>query len=436
VDPIYYASGTNKAGEIRGMAKAGRDLGVAADQCLSRGAKTGIRCEDALLEVAKRYPELRVFVDSGAFSEVEFDKAAGELVTTKPISQAEWGRRLGLMERVGRAFGSRLLVMAPDKIADQQETLRRLRWFKRSGWLERLRRTGAEIAVVLQGGALDPVAFDAQAAKALGWSGYAIAFPMMKGATPLELIRAFMANRVARRVHLLGVGPKGKAAPAIRRELFSRYPRVLWSWDSAAIRGAVLRQKDRIGAYTAAQDLVRQEIQTELLRGQVKVGRRGFALDLTDMAGQPSLYLLDLWGWPAVSKAIRELQAKRRTANTPRGRKLWRDRKVKWDAARSGFRARAERTARAAGLHGHEIARFIADPDGFSQSPTDEPRIVYDPVYSHALEAAFDQWAKLPFDKGGPPEISELIAERAIYLAFKPAEPAVQRGLPGFLEAV
>jgi len=448
-DPIYYASGTNKPGEIRGMARAGRDLGVAADECLSRD------CASALVEIARTHPKVRVFVDSGAFSEVS-DKAEhhakagleprpGELLVVKPITEADWAKRLGLMERVGKALGPRLLVMAPDKIADQQETLRRLRWFRRSGWLDRIRKTGTEIAVVLQGGALDPLAFDAAAAKALGWGGYAIAFPMMKGATPLALVRAFMDKRVARRVHLLGVGPRARkqkgrpGAADIRRELFNRFPNVGWSWDSALIRASVGRTPGREAPYTAAQDIVRQRLHTEAMRGQVKFARKGFALDWTDMAGRPSLYLLDLWGWPKAAAQLKALRGKARTADTAQGRARWRKRKAAWDKVCREFRARAARTALAAGLAGDELERFIADPDAFSKTPTDHPRILFDPSYSHALETAFDQWTKTKAKQGGPPEIAELLAERATYLAFRPggiAGSPGQPGLPGFLEAV
>jgi hypothetical protein len=431
------------------MARAGRDLGVAADECLSRD------CAAALVELATSHPQVRVFVDSGAFSEVS-DKAEhhakagleprpGQLQVVKPITEADWATRLRLMERVGKALGPRLLVMAPDKIADQTETLRRLRWFRSSGWLDRLRKTGAEIAVVLQGGELDPLAFDAAAAKALGWRGYAIAFPMMKGATPLALVRAFMDNRVTRRVHLLGVGPKSRkqkgrpGAGDIQRELFHRFPNVGWSWDSALIRASVGRTPGREAVYTAAQDLVRQELHAEALRGQIKFGRKGFALDWTDMAARPSLYLLDLWGWPKAAAQLKALRGTARTAETARGRAQWRKRKAAWDKVCRDFRARANRTARAAGLEGAELERFVADPDAFSQTPPDHPRIVFDPSYSHALETAFDQWTKMKAKQGGPPEIAELLAERATYLAFRPGGiPGApgQPALPGFLEAV
>lgn len=423
MEPIYYASGTNKPGEVRGMARAGRNIGVEADACLQR------RCEAALLEVGRAYPAVRLFIDSGAFGEVGV--VQGKIVVKKPITIPEWERRLALMERVGTVYGSRLLIMAPDRIGDQAETLRRLRWFRASGWLERFRRSGVEIAVVLQGGELDPVAFERAAAIALGWDGYTIAFPMRKGATPLPRVVDFVRRRSPRRVHLLGIGPSARkegnkpSAAELRRFLFDAFPEVRWSWDSSLIRQSVGRKDPR--AYTMAQDLEREGVHLDALAGQVKFARGPFALDFTDMAAFPSLYLFDLWGAPALNKCVTELQAKPRRADTPAGRRTWRARKAKWDKCRAAFRRAAMRTAKAAGLSGLEAEQFIDDPDGFTARGN---RLVEDPRYAMALEEAFDAWTRK--QRGGPPEIAQLIAERATYRAFRPegldAGPAPRQG--------
>lgn len=415
MEPIYYASGTNKPGEIRGMARAGNDYGVAAHECLTRG------CEAALVRAAKEHPDRRLFIDNGAFSEVK--AKGGKLEVVRPITEEEWSRRLALMERVGRAYGNRLLIMAPDRIADQQETLRRLRWFKESGWLGRMFRTGAEIAVVLQGGELDPVAFDRAAAKALGWDGYAVAFPMMKGATPLPLVVDFLRRRPAKRVHLLGIGPKargGKGKPSaaeIRRQLFQAFPAIRWSWDSCLICASVGRDDPRIRVYTTAQDLERQALHAEALTGGVRFQRGAFVYDFTDMQSRPSLYLLDLWGAPALNKCVAELQAKPRRADTAAGRRAWRRLKARWDRCRADFREKAMATATDAGLSAEAAEAFIADPDAFAAKGN---RLVHDRRFAVALERAFDQWTRTSARKGGPPEIADLLAERATYRAFRP----------------
>ena len=437
--PIYYASGTNKPGEIRGMAQAGRDLGVAADQCRD--------CLPALEQIAKKYPKIRVFIDSGAFSEVSADpkvqaKAGltpqpGVLLPVAPITKDEWHKRLQLMLEAGRALGSRLLIMAPDRVGDQEETLQRLKWFKSSGWLAKLRKTGMEIAVVLQGGKLDPIAYEKKVAKVLGWRGYSVAFPMMKAWTPLPLIAAYIQAARPRRVHLLGIGPKARRsegrpnAADVRTQLFAKFRKVGWSWDTALIRQSVGREPGREALYTWAQDIERQQMHAEALRGHISFDRDGFTYDWTEMESQPSLFLLEHWGWPAMNKCVVETQAKARRADTPAGRKQWRARKVKWDKCKKAFETRARATAKAAGLKGAEVTAFIADPDGFATGRTDpsenfdleHPRIIYDPTFANALAVAFDKWIRRSTKLSRLPEFSQLLAERAAYLAFRVGGP-------------
>ena len=65
----YYASGSNHAGEVLGFAEAGIHVGVSARE-------TRDLTEQALCYAVREY-KARVFVDSGAFSEVAFG-ARGE----------------------------------------------------------------------------------------------------------------------------------------------------------------------------------------------------------------------------------------------------------------------------------------------------------------------------------------------------------------------
>lgn len=400
------------------MARAGRSIGVEADECLRR------RCGAALVEVGRSSPDLRLFVDSGAFSEVAPGPSGMRVV--KPISRAEWERRLAFMERIGRAWGPRLLVMAPDRIADQEETLRRLAWFRVSGWLDRIRATGAEIAVVLQGGELSPVAFDSAAKQALGWDGYAVAFPMKKGATPLPAIQAYVAAARPRRVHLLGIGPEARrergkpSGNDVRRHLFAAFPEVVWSWDSNLIRRSVGR-KGRTRTYTAAQDLERSEIEREALVGDIALARGPFSYDSTELALRPSLFLLDLWGWPALRSCLEDFDRARRTAETAEGRKRWRRAKARADRCRADFRRAAMATAREAGLTDDDAAAFVSDPDRFTQSGD---RLMRDPIFEAALERAYAKWLRRSARQGGPPELAELLSERATYRAFRVDEPA------------
>lgn len=78
----WFASGSNRAGEIRGLGIVGQDVGVAAPEILGRAP-----AEAALLELAGS--DVQVFVDSGAFSEVEF------------TAQGAFERHTGYDEKLG-----------------------------------------------------------------------------------------------------------------------------------------------------------------------------------------------------------------------------------------------------------------------------------------------------------------------------------------------
>lgn len=240
-DPgIYFASGSNRVSMIRGVTAAGRAVGVAANEIratseaeLHKLAGTGIP----------------VFVDSGAFGEVQFNAphehrknskacregtcpGAGKLpfprepamtfVATKPITHEAWQKVLGLYARLGKSLGPQLYVVAPDRVGDQVQTAERLKRYATQ--LRELRKTGAHIIVALQranpsvpGSNLTSAAFDRKVEKILGFDDYVRGIPSKKGATTVAELKAFVTDlrkRVAQpRVHLLGKGlPFSKAA--------------------------------------------------------------------------------------------------------------------------------------------------------------------------------------------------------------------------------
>jgi hypothetical protein len=180
--------------------------------------------------------EVPVFVDSGAFSEVRFDARAGRMVDCAPISHEEWVRRLDVYRQLAERLGSRVLLVAPDKVGDQGETLRRLARY--APQLRRLRDMGAQIIVPIQRGAVAPAAFDARCAEILGFGDFVRGIPSKKAAATVEQIAELSAALPAdARVHLLGLGPFG---PRYRRVMaaLSR-PAELVSCDSNRIRALV-----------------------------------------------------------------------------------------------------------------------------------------------------------------------------------------------------
>ena len=92
----YFASGSNHAGEIAGLAAAGYDVGVAIPELNAAG-------EAALVELAGL--RTKVFADSGAFGEVRYDAASDRMVLKgAPISDAEWRKRLAAYRRLAVAL--------------------------------------------------------------------------------------------------------------------------------------------------------------------------------------------------------------------------------------------------------------------------------------------------------------------------------------------
>lgn len=248
----YFNSGSNHAGEIRGLALTGNDVGICA-------AEVG---EEALAEL-ELYAGgmLNVFVDSGAFSEVGFP--GGRPTIVAPISEAEWAERLAMYKRLGRALRSQLWPVAPDCVAHQAETLARLkRWAPE---IRELAALGCNVIVPVQKGELSMVEFSYAAERILGRGPWVWGIPMKKDATTLAELEHFASSLHTgspSRVHLLGLGRKSprfvEAISAVR--LVS--PLTGISCDSVRITALVGRTNGPGGkprALTAARDAVLRE---------------------------------------------------------------------------------------------------------------------------------------------------------------------------------
>lgn len=174
---------------------------------------TGWQLSDAeIAEIAKS--DSRVFVDSGAFGEVRWSPELGCLVDHRPITHEDWIERLDAYDRIAAALGSRAYLVAPDKVGDQQETLRRL--VRYAGRLRALRETGAQIIVPLQCGVLSGAAFDHACTQILGFSDYVRGIPSKKAAASIEEIAELSAALPpGARVHLLGLGPFSERYDAV-----------------------------------------------------------------------------------------------------------------------------------------------------------------------------------------------------------------------------
>jgi hypothetical protein len=245
----YFASGSNHPGEILGLARSGVDVGCAATEIAA--------ASEAALVAAARHYGVRIFVDSGAFSEVTFGPSGPSV--KRPILETDWAARLDTYERIARQIGPKLHCVAPDKVGFQAETLSRLlRW---SGRMSQIARYGATILVPCQKGAASLVDFwrSAQAILAIGDRAIP-AIPMKKDATSLADLLAFVAAARPRAIHLLGLGVKSPRYAETVAALRELAPQLEIQCDSVLITSLVGRTNGRNGGprpLTAAQDAVR-----------------------------------------------------------------------------------------------------------------------------------------------------------------------------------
>jgi hypothetical protein len=285
----YFPSGSNHAGEIRGFAALGMNVGVAVDQ-INKGSL------EAIAELKGQGTQ--VFVDSGAFGEVKFNfpNKKGKLprpdlpmgpYTVKPITHEDWVDRLALYDQIVDSVGSQAHVVAPDKIADQPETLARMTRYAPE--MQALRRKGANVLAPLQGGgALSLAQFEDKATEALGFDDYVRAIPMKSNATSLGDLEKYLTEKTPKRVHLLGIGPHSDQFPAVREIVQRVSPGTSVTLDSVAITAAVGRPKSkRDGALLEPRKLSRA---TDWVRREMDPFH-DTAEDYTDLIGTPSEWM-------------------------------------------------------------------------------------------------------------------------------------------------
>ena len=315
--PLYFASGSNHPGEIKGFAALGQPVGVAANKC-------GSACMETLFRLGMS--GLRVFVDSGAFSEVDFPKH-GPPVVVAPISDDEWRTRLGLYRTLALVYADRLYVVAPDRVGDQEETLARMRRYAPE--MRVIAGLGANVLVPLQGGAMSLADFHVAAADALGMPAEATipAIPLKKRATSAESLLTYLATARPTRLHLLGLGRENRAAPAILDAIHRFAPDAEVSQDSVLIRSKVGHTGGK-GGGTREHTLALAQVRADL-------AERAFSED-DDLPGYTdTVSFLDVWA----------------------------------------TRAELVRIAEVAGFADTERRAFLADPSAFLASPIyeDEP---------------------------------------------------------------
>jgi hypothetical protein len=230
VMPTYFASGSNRPADIRGFAAIGHAIGVAAPE-VSPAAEAEL--------VALAGTGVKVFVDSGAFSEVVFGPEGVTVV--KPIEHAEWMTRLALYGRLAKALGPQVYLVAPDRIGNQEETLARLT--KYAPELVALRALGANILVPIQKGTNSQAKFVELVTVALGFSDFVHAIPSKKKATTMAELGAYLAEVKPMKLHFLGLGIKNALYGEVMALINELVPGAVASFDSNLICANVGRGK-------------------------------------------------------------------------------------------------------------------------------------------------------------------------------------------------
>lgn len=219
--PIYFCSGASAPADMRGLARIGHPLGVSLPELSA----------PALEQLCQIWGCFEVFVDTGAFSEVDHD---GSVVA--PITDLAWIERSAVMHRIAAALGRRAVLVAPDRVGDQQETLRRLALF--ADVMRACVALGARIVVPIQLGGMSPALFDDCCACVLGVE-YIRGIPGNKAAMPTSTLEAYLRARRPAAVHLLGIGPKNHRYDALVDVFRRLIPGAAVSCDSSGIPAMV-----------------------------------------------------------------------------------------------------------------------------------------------------------------------------------------------------
>lgn len=277
-----FASGANRLSEIRGFARLGIPVAVAANHLR----------EASIAElIAIGRP---VLVDSGAFSEVVFE-ANGPRVVAE-ITDEDWRRRLAVYLRLATALGGRAMLVVPDQVGNQQETLRRLARYRRK--LGVLAAAGAKLVLPLQVGTMSHAEFYA-AAEETAHVPLVPAMPMRKAATSLEAFVGFLRERSPKEIHLLGMGLENRRAEKVIEIVRHFVPSISISMDSNRLRAVTGRERPltvcEAKLRSAPIDGVYGAVESPVLT------LTGSVLDYTDLIALPSL-----WASPALLMEVAE----------------------------------------------------------------------------------------------------------------------------------
>jgi len=275
---VYFPSGSYNPGEIRGFLQSGFNVGTTA---LLPKAKLPL-AEWELAQAADT--GARVFIDSGAFSEIQFQDE-GPPIVVKPITPEKWDRIFAQYERLAQRLGPQLYIVAPDRVAFQGYTLSLLNRY--ADRLRELHRLGAQIIVPHQKGELSLAQFNKKAKEILGFP-FIVGVPMKKDATTLSDIVSMLLYANIDRLHLLGMGPNRPAWTETIETIRGVRPDIDLSADSVLIR-ALVGKTGGPGGGPRALTASYQEVAEEL--GERTFSETAGGIDYTDLISEPSAWM-------------------------------------------------------------------------------------------------------------------------------------------------
>ena len=250
----WFSSGLQFTAEIRAMT----DLGIPCGISLNRADEALLTC---LEEQEPRISSL--FVDSGAFSE------SGDA----PLSDADWVHKLDLYDRLIRVYGKKCVIVAPDRVGDQEHTLALLRRYK-ARLMPMLK--ASNVIVPLQICTSQLTLFEDDGAKGMTQREmYDVAreilndeiiagIPFKKKATSLHAYATFLRSARPPRVHILGVTPFGERW----RELIATNHRNGFegaSFDGCRVRALIGQKRSLTRELKKREDLPRMQAMYESL---------------------------------------------------------------------------------------------------------------------------------------------------------------------------
>lgn len=280
---LCFASGSNRPSDIRGFSAIGRAIGVAVPE-LSAASEREL--------IALAGTGTPVFVDSGAFSEIEFG-ATGPVVV-RPITHAQWGEIFALYTRLATALRGDVYVVACDRIGDQEHSLALL-----TTWATEIRalaELGANVLVPIQKGTRSQAEYHRAVEAVLPGVPFIPAIPSKKNATTVAELRAYMAEIKPASVHLLGLGSKNKNAAESLALIEELSPGCVVSLDANLIAASVGRSNGPGGGpriLTRARDEAADLIARSAVVGSPTVQELGIILAFGELSHIARVMLAD-----------------------------------------------------------------------------------------------------------------------------------------------